>query len=392
MLVLCAIALGLSLLIVRRGAHVESGRRTLYWSLGGAVLILFTSATFQVATNLTVLQTVKVGEHEWIQQVRGSGTGGIIATAEWTPAPKGAENEPPRPPLYHVYHFKITDKGIELGQRLEGGKEFWWWRAVWQPERPDVAYSMRLGPDGPAKERYPILLTAQLAAPEVKITEQPFPKLLSNDSTNGATHLYAIGDRLYMLYGPHVVVFDLTDASQPKVVSQSIMEGPPEGFDPYLDNESTDIVQFRLPQIPGLTPEQRLRVRTDYWRNFDGKVLTHIHNDRIVTYVLENLTDSTATFRRAGHYDPTPVERLFAPSYGSSASMNGLFYLSLGSRFGSGLRLSVFDVQDPQRPHPIAHLAFPSGNQERQLLPLPDGRLIGAGGNGLWLVSAPPRR
>ena len=58
MIALCAISLAIAVVAVRRDWRIESGRKMMYWSIGGALLILFSCAAFQVASNLPLLQTV----------------------------------------------------------------------------------------------------------------------------------------------------------------------------------------------------------------------------------------------------------------------------------------------------------------------------------------------
>jgi hypothetical protein len=393
MLVLCAIALASSLVIIRRNVRVESGRRTIYWSLGGAVLILFSSACFQVATNLNLLQTVTLGKGEWVGVLRGDAEQGIIVTSQWTPKDP-ADPTGPATSLYRIRPFHVSSTGIELGESTVIGKDFWWQHTLWQPQRPNVLYGVRIAPEGYVDEHYPILVTGQLGMPEGKVTEQPFPKLLVN-SNEGAfdSIVYAAGDRLYLLFGPYLVVFDISNPFQPKPISRSTIDVAYRRAYHYLDREINGEITIPLPQVPGLTARQRLEAVTANWVRFDGEILVRRPSeDQLVTYRLTLLTDAEATFQKAGQYESTPIERLFGTSRSSSALRNGLYFAALGSRLDRGSRLAVFDVRDPQRPHPIAHGAFPTTQVPYNLLPLADGRLIASEGNTLWLISAPPKR
>jgi ABC-type transport system involved in multi-copper enzyme maturation permease subunit len=397
MVLLCVAAVVGAFLIVRRDARVESGRKTIYWSLGGAALILFTSASFQIATNLQLLQTVRIPDREWVQGAYGNAEHAMFVTEQWTPKDPSDPNAP-QSPLYRIHPFRVTSAGIELGEPTELGKDFWWQYALWQPERPNVLYGIRFGPEGNyLDEHFPVLVTAQLGIPAAKVTEQPFPKLLTNNNDGiFRAQLYTAGNRMYLVFGPHLLVFDISDPLGPKVVSERTIDVGYARFDPSFDNERSDLTIVPLPQIPGLSARQRLEVRAARWPTFDGNVLTRVHNDRIFTFKIDALTDTAVTFRRVGRYEPTPVQKLFGAGFEGAASGNGLYYQAFrNSRFG-GFRLSVFDVHDPQRPSPIAHIAFPGGNYERHLLPLADGRLVACGQyelwHELWLISAPPRR
>src|SRR5207247_456860 len=51
MLAIATVSLALALLAVRRDWRVESGQRMMYGAISAAILILFTSAAFQLGTN-----------------------------------------------------------------------------------------------------------------------------------------------------------------------------------------------------------------------------------------------------------------------------------------------------------------------------------------------------
>jgi len=166
MLLFCAAAIVLSLLAVRRDWRVESGRKTLYWSVGGALLVLFASASFQVATNLTLLQTVDLPHPgEEVAEIFSAGDRGVVITRRWIPL--GGDRTQT---FVTAYPMTITPAGVQLGAAVDL-PDVYWGRGFWRPQTPHILYAPSYHYDfAPeilgVRNNYPELVVIDLAAPK----------------------------------------------------------------------------------------------------------------------------------------------------------------------------------------------------------------------------------
>jgi ABC-type transport system involved in multi-copper enzyme maturation permease subunit len=394
MLILCLIAVGLSLLVIRRDTHIESGRRTIYWSIGGALLVLFASASFQVASNLTLLQSTSLpNADEFVSDVRIAQDHGLLITNRWQASP------PDHGEWFHTaYPFKITPAGVQLESPVSLPDKSYYVGFVWRPEHPNVIYvpgvvRINKNPDDPTDhDDYPKLTVFVLNGSAAQVSELEFKEFTTKDSMAsswGRHSLFAAGDRLYLISTSHVLIFDIADPLKPHLLSNQTIPYTPNYYQwSGSISEDTDPVIFPLQQIPGLSAHDRLAAWMSDWKTFDGEAFYRENDNRIAAYHLEQLTDTTATFRKAGRYDVTPVQRLFGSGAAYATASDGFLYSTTTSKIGRGIRLNVFDVRDPQRPHPIAHFALPEANESIPYR-LPDGRILLASRGNLYVVSAP---
>lgn len=392
MLLTCAAAFAFALTAVRRDWRVESGRKMLYWSVGGALLILFASASFQVATNLTLLQTVDLPHpNEQISEIFSSADRGVVVTLRSIPLGRDRTRT-----VFSAHPMTITPAGVEIGPAVELPNEYWG-RGFWRPETPSFLYAaswhdeFRPPEVTTPRESYPELLVIDLSAPARPAKVLSFKDLTNTDWGGGLLRYFH--ERLYFISGLHVLTFDLSDPANPRLIDRRPIP-PMQHFWAQPVNGEPDVDSFTLflDHIPDLSPRDRLAVRTADWRAFDGETWSRATPDHVTVYRLDALDADSARFRQTGRYDFTPVQRLFGANAWNLAAAPGYLYESspVTDGIGSGTRLAVFDLRDPTRPKPAAHFALPHARGALQPHALPDGRILAGGEGHLYLLSPPP--
>lgn len=392
MAVLCAAALFFALAAVWRDWRAESGRRTIYWTIGGALLILFSSAAFQVASNLPLLQTLELPSGRWTQLMRANGDDGVIVLEGPFPAASRV------PTLLRPFH--ATASGVELAAAAEVDVQLSWWRLVFNPDHPNILYIPEENEPAGGARTFPSLTTVTISpGGGADVAVQSFPEFAIEKGA-GTRDWFTTGmiwnGRLYLV-GPKVMTFDLADPQRPRLVSTEAYEWDFRSrryetwrlFDP---NENVDAATVLLPIIPQLPPRKRLELALDLttYRLLSGDVLVRINDAGIITtYHLDQLTENSATFRRLGRYDPTPVQRLFGVSGRSGKVGDGLLFQTFSNGQLGGAHVAVFDITGP-RPVPVAHFALPHETGLQAMCPLPGGRLLAAGRDRLYLLGPPP--
>ena len=401
MIALCALALAIAMMAVRRDWRFESGRKTLYWSIGGAILILFCSAAFQVASNLTILQTIDLPPHTLAGSTFGTADEGVMLFSRLD------ENDQQFPygrPILRT--FRATSSGIELGPERVC-KDYPWIGPypARAPDRPDVLYyagaaSTRADSDN----NYPVLATTSLREEPVSSVLQRFPELaVKANNGEGRWHewwgsqAFIWQGRLYVA-GAKLLTFDISDPLKPRLSSVEPLEWANYFRDPqswrFLEDRTEDVpsATLKLPQIDPLPPRQRLEVAMRFGRVLlTGDVLVRFYDDHITTYRIEQLTETTVTFERLGRYEPSPIQRLIGTRTWEVATDDGLVFIGLARGELGGAHIEVLDVTG-SRPRPVAHFALPHEVDLRAPHALPDGRLIVSGYRKMYLLAPPVRR
>lgn len=156
--------------------------------------------------------------------------------------------------------------------------------------------------------------------------------------SSGLAQIYILGTTVFLLVGPRCLIFDLSEPSKPRLVSTEQVNKPrPVSWirveSPFLFDRTgeLDAGTINLPEIAGLPPRQRLelvlgRWEVLPWEFFSGDILTRADGYRLTTYHLDRLTEHSATFRRLGVYEPTP---LLCGTVSQVAQMNGTLFESL---------------------------------------------------------------
>jgi hypothetical protein len=394
MIALCVVALTVAVTAVRRDWRVESGRKTMYSSIGGAILILFCSAAFQVASNLSVLQAIDLPANRWVEFIRGNGDEGVICTDQFAPNNLGHS---------FLRTFHLTSSGVELGPESEISSRHWFGgRAVRVPGHPEILYAV--GAEEPGKDseqNYPVLETTVLREGTATVNVQSFKELTVPNSTQRpwwAASLLIWQGRLYLL-GSKALTFDLSDPLKPRLLSAEDLNWPAFWHDPQmwrlLEDRLEDVTTAtaKLPQFPAIPSRQRLEA-TIRWSDrafLCGDVLSRVYDDHITTYRIKQLSETSVTFQRLGRYEPTALYRLIGSRYWWTANENGLLFEGLEHGALGGTHIEVLDVTG-SRPTPIAHFALPHESDLHAPYALPDGRLIVSGEKRIYLLSPPPRR
>jgi hypothetical protein len=363
----------------------------MFGSIAAAVLILFSSAAFQLGTNLPILAEVQLPPDEQANLVQCDGTHGYLFTYRRVPRTRtnSITGQPEQYIALDPYSrsFEIGADGIQLSPATKMSGEIWFQvrQQARSPQLPAIRYYVtNADSHGPT-------LSLLLWAQEAESTTPQFLLPLwtwENKRDRYWPQVLQWQDRLYVV-GRHLMVFDISQPLEPKLLSDV-------PFSYRLVTQLDDVVEYTLdlPLIPGLPAKQRLELALKYvWNSSgpDGDLLCVQTKDNVLSaFQLADLTDTTARFHRIGRYEKTMLERIFGVQpYGQFRLSNGLLYTS-GPYFSSGRlgfnpHVSVFSLR-PLRP--IAHFAAPGAGE---VCPLPDGRAIVAGSK-LYLLGPPPRR
>jgi hypothetical protein len=370
----------------------------MYGLVAAAFLLLFTSAAFQLASNLPVLQRVDLptDSHEQrivLLRLTGPDRGFVVTNDEFG---RQSATRPSQPEWWYWYHpFKVGPAGINLGEpvRYPDDPYIPWSYGNTCVMNGDLAYRVDVGnPQGRDDvwvARLTTIDTRTGTGRPMKLWEQPVEKY----SQERATATYLWRDRLFVI-GRRLDVFDVSRPDQPRRVSDEPVDLTPPATTTYTPWADREIITL-LP-LPGLPAAQRLeatlRVRDAWGRPsyaFDGTVYCRT-NGHASAYRLTRLDDVSATFEKIGQARPTPLQRWVTPYiYGTPSLRGGLLYVDTngwGDTFNGSL--SIFDTAGPRPMRRVGHFAAPGAQYS---VPLPDGRAIVAGGNRLWLVGAPKR-
>lgn len=370
MLLISAVALLASVITVARDWRVESGTKSMYWSAGSVLLILFASASFRLASNLPILQQITLPQDQYVGQLLFSGTRGIVIT-----------EEPYFRPEHRRYARTISlgEKGLELGPAVE---LFTWNQMNWMPQHPGMLFHIRYHGETRAVGHVDLhILSIDGSVPEQSVHLWDVdPKQWSGARACG------IGDRIYAL-GSEFVTIDVSNPANAKIKLREPARYSKADFK-WSGGERWVV----LSRLSALSPRQRLEMQVnEYGQHLDGDVLVDAQGDGIRTYVLDRLDDNLAHFTLAGSYEPSLLEHVFGSSSYNAEATGGFAYLQ--SRYLEGYltstpRLTAYDIHDPRRPHPVGHFAV-AGQHSLHVAAAADGRLIIAA-DRIYLVGKPP--
>jgi hypothetical protein len=119
----------LAIAAVKRDWRIESGRKMIYWSIGGVALLILCSVAFQVGSNLPLLQKLDLPENNGVESIQSDGYRGIMLT--WTDYVGS-----------RCQSLRVTATGLELGPSLplENSRYMNAQGAVWLAEHPSLLY------------------------------------------------------------------------------------------------------------------------------------------------------------------------------------------------------------------------------------------------------------
>lgn len=389
MFAISLVAIVVAILALRRDWRIEAGRKMLYWSVGGALLLLFATAAFQVGANLPVLQTVEFDRRrEEIVDVVSDGKRAIVTGNELAIGQRGG--------MGVVRILDIAAEGITVAATLKFPLSF---RegAIWIPEKPDVLFSVGSGWISENREaeplRYPVITTIDLRG-SGSLSSLQFPELAAKGwGFNGAQ---IIGDRLYVL-GPGVMIYDIADRYHPKLLQTVPMTPALRAYSRYEMSDDLDVVTYPLLEIPGLTPRQKLQFVNVGATSLHGDTLVRMERGRswgdFSVYDLKELTETTATFQRRSKYERSLMQRLFGGDIDFGLQRSGDLLYGVGWSQVSGAHVVVVDVSS-RVPSQVGHFAFGEKRSRGmgRICPLPDGSVLAVGEGAIMVLGAPKRR
>lgn len=393
-----------SLMAVGRDWRVELPQRITLWSVGGVLLVLFGSASFQLATNLPILQTVDVAPSGDVLAIYSDGHRGAAVTDWGLRGPKGIP--------YAARPFTVRSDRLEFGEPLSDA-QLWDVRSrdracAWLPNQPDLFFRLAV----PWQSRDVSLIAFRLSSPESGIYRTLH---LGTAYLGGADpQLIAVGDRLYACWYEDVnrytaVVIDLSDMDHLKAT-------PARPYHGFVAGSADGTNYMWLPPVPGASDSELLTAATEHdWLALQANLVfeptRYWHHNTLNCFKLLGVVGQPpaaqeqspefgepshrlsegflAKLQRVGVYQPTLLEGFLDLEPHQIRAASNLVYLS---QYGGTLaipQLTVFDVADPTSPRPIGHFAAPA-DRSLAICALPDGKVI-VGGHKLYLLGPPPR-
>lgn len=395
-----------SLMAVGREWKIESPQRLTVWSMGGVLLVLFGSASFRLAANLPILQSIDIAPSGDVLAIYSDGHRGVAVT-DW------GRDGPGRIP-YVARPFTVVSNRLEFGEPLSNAK-LWDGRfgdrvCAWLPGQPDLFFRLAVS----WRTQEVSLIVFRLSGSDRGIYKTIS---LGNSYRGGADpNLIAVGERLYASWCEDVnrytaVVIDPRDMTHLKEEPAPPYYG---GIAYYAGSagraDGTEYVW--LPPVPVTSVSDLLEAATEHdGLAFEGNSMFEATRDSLNCFkLLRVIGKPSATQKKStaangppdrrsdgflaqlqpvGAYQPTLLERFLDPIPHQIRAINGLVYLSQRSETLGFPGVTVFDVTDPTSPRPIGHFAAPSDGP-LAICPLPDGQVL-VGGHKLYQLGAPPR-
>jgi hypothetical protein len=403
MLVLAAVGLVVAVTAVRRGWRIESGVKIIYGSIAAAFLILCASASFELGTDLPILQKIDLSPANHV--VEYLGVKGSTVTLERFSM---FDTRNKRELIAQKFHVDVS--GMHLVSRLssavEDGDSLPSDRDLSLPDGSFINYWATVAGN---HSNGPLLLTlAHFDQYGKKLSYESLPIRLwdMDGDANDSADIYFWKNRLYVIgssreldqqfltnIATRLAVLDISDPLKPKLISNTAVDFHYKRIsrlEPAPEADEQKLV-MALPPLPGLPARQRLEfsLRSTSAALEDQTLCVEYNRGEIIAYHLVDLTDQTATFIKFAEYHPGLIERVFRdqPS-GWLRLVNGLLYKGGQFRNSNVIppTISVFDTRGPHPMQMVGHFASPGASW---FVPLPDGRAIVAG-ESLWLVGPPP--
>ena len=380
MLAITATALVLSLIAIKRNWRILSGTRMMYWSIGSTLVLLFSTAAFQLGTNLPMLQQFDLPAGQHVDQIQFNGAHGMIIT-------EANERKAGHPPEMSLQLIDLKDDRLAMGPTIKLPAQSLVFGGQPCAFRDHVLYSA-----------FQEMLPDKSLIAELRLTDLDGPlnakSVTSVHSLGTFFGIFLHDQRLFMLMSDKLATFDIHVPSDPRLISeQKVAWG--QAFDRGMFSQGTlTKFQYRLPLIPGLSEWERLEIvlrEPPYVRTLAGNTVAVAIEDELLSYKLDQFKDGGAYFTLAGSYQPPSLlERIFGNTQVVLVGSQHAVYASQKNNVpGKDMQgITVFGIDDPAHPRPIAHFAVPS-THPLVVEPLPDGRAI-VGGDQLFLLGKPP--
>ncbi len=410
MVALAGVGIGLALAAVRRGWRIVVGRRLIYGAIAVALLILCATASFQMGTNLPILQRIDIPGSDFIGALRVDGNSGEVQSRHYISYRDPNTYEQHDRSSTSFYKIEVTSDGVKLGSSFE--TDDWLWteepKNAILPDGSVVRYA--LGSDDGEWDQTrvgPLRLTVHHFTGEGKFVSSDVApvELWSLDQVKDKYANFLVWkDRLYVFgytldsdggTDTRLGVLDIADPLKPRVLSngpfhyrfgRSLVNWVVDYPRPHVD----DALSIDLPQVPGLPARQRIKLALGGVSSVvEGDTCCFEQGEGITEYRITDLTEQAMKLVKVGEFKPSILQEVFGEyALGRLQLQNGLLYEM--DQNGMGFlrpRISVFETRGQHPMRLIAHFAAP-GAHAIQLLP--DGRALVAGSK-LWLVGAPKR-
>lgn len=411
-ILLSAGLLALSLLAVGRGWHVRSTQKMTFASIAVAILLVLASATFQLATNLPILQTLDLGPSRRLLSVSSDGRHGVLLER----LQQGRNPASSSSYVTAIRTLDLTGNGVRLGPEIPVPR----WSGVnvrdfraWVPAHPDYYFmvTLRDRADGSGLMELSVGAVNLRATSEPAITTVPLGAFGSHSSS---TPLLVVGDKLYITWfedghAPQAVTIDVTEPTRPRII-------PCQAFSPYYLMGKPPAPILVLEEVPAIDAQvidmekaaislagggraalcQANTLVTDGFESGGQFMVYQLKSfgppSGPLAYRTQGLRPHPVfEFQKIGQYKPTLLEELLQGWVNKVASGRGsTVYVSEGAGdVATALpRITVFDISDPARPRVVGHFTAPERGP-LSICPLPDGRALAAG-QKLYLLGPPP--
>ncbi|MGA2233067.1 MAG: hypothetical protein ABSH22_19365, partial [Tepidisphaeraceae bacterium] len=320
MLAIGGIALMAALIAVRRDWRLESGRKMMYGSVAGAVLILFCSAAYRLGTNMPILQTVDLPDADFTGQFVFRGQHGYLLCSDYPYQPNQQSGNTGLRSNWHS--VDLTSSGVQVGPAQPLNSMGWGWGSVWTThtaENPNIEYqpssgpatpiplrsspnppstspsppptTARPGPSTTASSRRPsrkpapgtdnhyYLMVTQLGRP-VKAIQLPWQYDPNQTAHTPPPRVYAWTNRLFF-FGTRLLTLDISDPLSPTVISDTPFDYQYFGIVNFGGEEKGTL---RLPPFPHVPPLGRLGTVIYPEHGFDGQTLCQTLGGSLIEY------------------------------------------------------------------------------------------------------------
>jgi len=382
--------------------RLVTDKRLILWILGGVLLILWASATWQLGSNLTAeakfaVRPPNAQADRVVAKIVAEGDRGAMVLyagrRHWIPADV----------QYSVCLFDLSGERLNVGPEVPlvhgewpGYGAYAVPPVAWSADRPQRAYALlaeRVQKDNRTLLKALSLATVAFDAgrdAEVIHTLDLLDSL--GDEGNFVLRMVLHGGRIYVHGFSKLAIIDLADPDGPELSrvldtpgwvfrTASARTGPHDfAYEsvPLLaieDISSADrlAISLRLASAGSSGPGRQIAT--------DGDLMVVVTREGLTTYRVAGTDNGEARLELLGWRQATLLERGVRNPALNVALRGGLAYVVTGKT-----GMTVYDVSDPTRPRRARHFASPD-QYFFAVDPLPDGRTLLAG-EGLFVLSA----
>lgn len=380
--------------VLKRNLYRNLKQQSIVWCVGLVFILLITSGFYQVGSNLDCEQLIK-----W-KGVERSITNIVVHDDRIL---VGYQLDP------HNYSSAVQETGIEIlsyqtsgiivedstkmdsiGVSCAGYDDS---QLIWPLSTPEYAYTLQDVVEG--TNRYMSKRTQmnfctidlnQASGPAIinRLDLLPlFPTAVKTDHVRPSIY---VGTKAHIFNGEgNLATINLSDPTKPFIESTTHTIGISDLCPMFPESEQ--MYEVRLPDIPGLLPQERLAVVLDLdieinRQHMDENIWPMCQRGVLKIYQLISLTEGKAVLKLMSQLSRIPIEQIMNVNYSDLLVYNGFCYMLRNNG------VSVFDIRDPEHPKRAGHYNAPD-EVFHAIAPLRNGRVL-LGGNNLHVI-APPR-